>query len=73
MDVEYELVELKANGTYERWKEQRSNRFFSVAEMNALMGAGLTVMQCVPAYQDCGEIEPDSFHVLAVARVASAA
>jgi ubiquinone/menaquinone biosynthesis C-methylase UbiE len=71
MDVKYELVELKPDGTYERWSERQANRFFSVDEMSALMGAaGLDVVESVSAYQESGEIEAETFHVLALARVA---
>jgi ubiquinone/menaquinone biosynthesis C-methylase UbiE len=73
MDVEYELVDLRPDGTYERWRERQANRFFSVEEMSALMGAaGLTVVESVPAYEDSGDIDAETFHVLAVARVAGA-
>jgi SAM-dependent methyltransferase len=71
MDVEYELVDLRPDGSYERWRERQSNRFFSVQEMSALMGsAGLIVEEFVAAYQDAGEIDADTFHVLALARPA---
>jgi ubiquinone/menaquinone biosynthesis C-methylase UbiE len=73
MEVEYDLLELRPDATYERWRERQSNRFFSVEEMSALMGAaGLALVESVPAYQDSGEIEADTFHVLASARVANA-
>jgi SAM-dependent methyltransferase len=73
MEVEYDLVDLKPDGTYERWSEQQSNRFFSVEEMSALMGAaGLIPIKSVPAYETSGEIEAATFHVLALARVADA-
>jgi SAM-dependent methyltransferase len=71
MDVEYELVDLRPDGSYERWRERQLNRFFSVQEMGALMGsAGLIVEDFVAAYQDAGEIDEDTFHVLALARPA---
>jgi SAM-dependent methyltransferase len=69
MEVSYELVALRPDGSYDRWIESQANRFFSVDEMNRLAAAaGLSVEGAVPAYQDGGEIEADSFHVLAVAR-----
>jgi SAM-dependent methyltransferase len=71
MDVEYELVDLRPDGSYERWRERQLNRFFSVEEMGALMGAaGLVLEESVAAYQDAGEIDGDTFHVLALARSA---
>jgi SAM-dependent methyltransferase len=73
MEVEYDLVELRSDGTYGRWREQQSNRFFSVEEMTVLMGAaGLAHIESVPAYRDSSGIKADTFHVLAVARVAAA-
>ena len=73
MKVDYDLVDLRPDGSYERWREQQSNRFFSVEEMMALMSAaGLAPVESMPAYQDSGEIEADTFHVLALARVAGA-
>jgi SAM-dependent methyltransferase len=70
MHVGYDVVELRADGSYARERERQSNRFFAVEEMRALMGlAGLRVERFVPAYAD-GEIGPDTFHVIAVARAA---
>jgi SAM-dependent methyltransferase len=67
MHVSYELVELAADGRYERGQERQSNRFFGVGEMNALMQlAGLRATRFVPAYAD-GEIDVDTFHVMALA------
>jgi SAM-dependent methyltransferase len=69
MEVSYELVALHPDGSYDRWTERQSNRFFSVEEMNGLVAAaGLRVESAVPAYQDGDEIDADTFHVLAVAR-----
>jgi SAM-dependent methyltransferase len=71
MDVGYELLDLRPDGTYDHWHERQSNRFFSVEEMRALLGcAGLTLEQAVAAYEDDGEIDADTFHVLALARMA---
>jgi hypothetical protein len=67
MEVSYELVELAADGRYERAEERQSNRFFAVEEMRALMElAGLRPERFVPAYEE-GEIGPDTFHVIALA------
>ena len=69
MHVDYELVELRADGTFEHSRERQSNRFFSLPEMGALMAAGgLELQAAVPAYQDTAEIGEDTFHVLALAR-----
>jgi SAM-dependent methyltransferase len=73
MNVSYDLVDLRPDGTYSRWAERQSNRFFSVEEMRALAdSAGLVLESTVPAYQESGEIDADTFHVLAVARPAGA-
>jgi SAM-dependent methyltransferase len=70
MHVSYELVELAADGRFERAEERQSNRFFAVEEMRALMAlAGLRVERFVPAYEP-GEIGPDTFHVIALAQAA---
>ena len=67
MEVSYELVELAADGRYERAEERQSNRFFAVEEMRALIElAGLRPERFVPAYEE-GEIGPDTFHVIALA------
>lgn len=73
MDVSYDLVDLRPDGTYSRWSERQSNRFFSVEGMRALAdSAGLGLESAVPAYQDGGEIDTNTFHVLAVARPSGA-
>jgi SAM-dependent methyltransferase len=70
MHVDYEVIELGAEGSYRRETERQSNRFFAVEEMRALMElAGLRVERFVPAYED-GEIGADTFHVMALARAA---
>jgi SAM-dependent methyltransferase len=67
MHVDYEVLELGADGSYRRETERQSNRFFAVEEMRALMQlAGLRVERFVPAYED-GEIGADTFHVMALA------
>lgn len=69
MAVEFELIELRADGTYERWVESQSNRFFSVSEMRDLLDrADLRAVEFIPAYQDGQAIDDETFHVLAVAR-----
>lgn len=69
MEVEFELIELGADGTYERWRETQANRFFSVADMRALLErARLRAERFVPAYQERGRIDEETFHVIAVAR-----
>jgi SAM-dependent methyltransferase len=70
MHVDYEVIELGADGSYRRETERQSNRFFAVEEMRALMElAGLRVERFVPAYED-GEIDADTFHVMALAGAA---
>jgi SAM-dependent methyltransferase len=71
MHVSYELLELRPEGSYSRWNERQSNRFFTVEEMTALAGAaGLGVESATPAYEQRAEIDMDTFHVLALARAA---
>jgi SAM-dependent methyltransferase len=73
MHVDYELIELRSDGGFEQSRERQSNRFFSVAEMGALMAAGgLELQVAIPAYEDTPEIGADTFHVLALARPAGA-
>jgi SAM-dependent methyltransferase len=67
MHVDYEVIELGADGSYRRETERQSNRFFGVEEMRGLMQlAGLRAERFVPAYED-GEIEAGTFHVMALA------
>jgi SAM-dependent methyltransferase len=69
MEVEFELFELRADGTYERWRETQTNRFFTVDEMRALLErAGLRGERFVPAYQPDERIDEQTFHVLALVR-----
>jgi SAM-dependent methyltransferase len=68
MEVEFELIELRADGTYERWREIQANRFFSIDSMRALLEqAGLRAERFVPGYRT-GEIDERTFHVIALAR-----
>jgi SAM-dependent methyltransferase len=70
MHVSYDVVELRADGSYVRERERQSNRFFAVEEMRALMQlAGLRVDRFVPAYAD-GAIGAHTFHVIAAAQAA---
>jgi SAM-dependent methyltransferase len=70
MEVEFELLELRANGTYDRWLESQTNRYFGEAEMRVLLeDAGLRLKGFVPAYLDGGDINESVFHVLAVAAI----
>ena len=69
MHVEYDVVHLAADRTWERERETQSNRFFTVDEMLGLMkSAGFSDVRFVPAYEPGKEIKPDTFHVLAVGR-----
>ena len=66
MEVEFELLELRADGTYERWLESQMNRYFAPSEMGELLdSAGLRLRRFTPAYADDGEIDETTFHVLA--------
>lgn len=69
MEVEFELLELRADGTYDRWLESQANRFFFQDEMRTLLDrAGLRTERLVPAYRQDGPIDEQTFHVIAVAR-----
>ena len=68
MEVDYELIRLGDDGTFERSSERQANRAFEVDQMRALMArAGLEVDRFTPAYAS-GEVGGDTWHVLAVAR-----
>jgi SAM-dependent methyltransferase len=68
MAVEYELIVLRADGTFERWRETQVNRFFTCDDMRALLEqAGLQADGFLPAYRT-GEIDEQTFHVIAIAR-----
>jgi len=70
MEVEFELLELRADGTYERWLESQTNRYFALEEMQGLLdGAGLNLQRFLPAYSDGDTIDESTFHVLAVATI----
>jgi len=69
MEVEFELIELRADSTYERWLETQSNRFFDPDEMGRLLEqAGFRTERLVPAYHEGTRIHESTFHVMAVAR-----
>ena len=70
MQVEYELLELHGDGTYERWRETQANRFFTTEEMGELLeAAGLRAERFLHAYTEGAEIDDETFHVLVVARL----
>ena len=72
VDVDFELIELHADGTYERWLESQSNRFFFPAAMQALLEcAGLRAERFVAAYQQDAPIDEATFHVIVVSKRAS--
>lgn len=74
LKVAYELVEFDGDGqTCSRSSETQDNRFFSVEEMRALLTAGgFTAETFLPAYEDRKTIDDGTWHVMAVARPASA-
>lgn len=70
MEVAFELLELRADGTYERWLESQVNRYFAPSELKALLEhVGLHLQRFVPAYDDGGDIDESTFHVLALATI----
>jgi SAM-dependent methyltransferase len=71
MQVDYELIELRADGTYEQATETQRNRVFTVDEFDALVReAGLRPLPSVTAYSDDPTITTETFHVLATAEAA---
>jgi SAM-dependent methyltransferase len=68
MRVAYDLLELGADGTYQRAAEEQANRYFTVSEMRGLLrAAGLTERAFVAAYSDDPTIGGDTWHVMVVA------
>ena len=68
MRVEYELIELRGDGTYEEASETQSNRFFTASEFRALLAeAGLAETATVAAYHQDPSITADTFHLLTTA------
>ena len=71
MRVDYELIELRGDGTYERWEETQTNRFFTVEEMRVLFAAAdLPEPRFVTAYERGAAIDETTFHVLALSKAA---
>jgi SAM-dependent methyltransferase len=71
MHVAYDLLELAAEGTYERAREAQANRYFTVSEMRGLLrAAGLAERDFVAAYTADPAIDADTWHVLALASAA---
>ena len=69
MHVDYELVELARRRQLRALARAPDQPLLLGREMRALMdAAGLAVRALVPAYADGGEIDADTFHVLALAR-----
>jgi SAM-dependent methyltransferase len=67
MRVEYELIELRADGGWAHHSESQQNRFFAVEEMRALLtAAGLEATEFMPAYES-GPVTGETFHVMFVA------
>jgi SAM-dependent methyltransferase len=68
MHVDYELLELRDDGTYDAASETQSNRFFTAGEFRALVReAGLIELDTVAAYADDPAIAAETFHLLATA------
>jgi SAM-dependent methyltransferase len=67
--VSYELIELRASGTYSRVRETQVNRFFFLPEMTAyLANAGLDLLAAHAGFCEDTAIHADSWHIVAVAR-----
>jgi SAM-dependent methyltransferase len=68
MHVDYELIELRGDGTFDEAGETQSNRFFTASEFRALLGeAGLAETATVAAYADDPAIGAETFHLLTTA------
>ena len=68
MHVDYELIELRADGSYAEARETQSNRFFTAGEFRALLAAaGLAETGTVAAYTDDPAITADTVHLLTTA------
>lgn len=67
--VDYVLRETTPNGKVFETKETQVNRYFLVQEMGLFLSqAGFTVLEWLPAYEDGGKINEDTWHILVVAR-----
>jgi len=66
MEVAYELIDLRADGSWDATRERQANRFFELAEMAELIRrAGLEPLAFRDAYCD-GAPDDESFHVVAL-------
>lgn len=67
-EVSYQLKETRSDGSIVEIEETQLNRFFLVQEMSLFLEqAGFEPLEWIPAYEG-GEITPDTWHILAVAR-----
>ena len=71
-DVDDTVYELKGDGTYAKFNETHTNRFFSVAEMRVLMSAtDFDALKFFAGFKKDETIRDDTWHVVAVARKVS--
>jgi SAM-dependent methyltransferase len=67
--VEYVLRETTRDGEVIETKETQVNRYFLVQEMGLfLTQAGFAALEWLPAYEDGGKIDENTWHILVVAR-----
>lgn len=67
--VQYEIIDMRQDGTFERLKEVQVNRFFSVPEMQTMLRAsGLTPRKFYAGFTDSERIDESIWHVIAVAQ-----
>jgi SAM-dependent methyltransferase len=70
--VNYTLFELRDDGSYARSEEQHINRFFSLAEMDALLRAGgFQAVGWHDGFRESAPVTSETWHVVAVARKVS--
>jgi SAM-dependent methyltransferase len=67
MMVDFEVLILRDDGTFERWLESQVNRYFAPPELRDLLErAGLRLQRLLPAYRH-GDVDESVFHAMAVA------
>lgn len=67
--VQYTILDLKSDGTYEQLSETQSNRYFLVQEMAALLtSSGFVPVAWHAGFTASEQIDTNTWHVVAVAR-----
>lgn len=72
--VEYTVYHLGGDGTFTRWQESHTNRYFMVQEMDVMLRAsGLQPIRWLAGFDDTRAIDETTWHVLVLARAANGA